>query len=124
MGKLSLKAVVILAYKSRPMLIRILKSGIARQAIERLSSADRRQAYEAFATLAVLASSNEIATILEAIGQSDEILAIAATRVLGAAGLPGSLPGLHQMALRCVISENVRTAILEAIHKIGQNQLV
>jgi HEAT repeat protein len=101
-----------------------IKSGIARQAIERLSSVDKRQAYEAFATLAVLASSNEIATILDAMGQSDETLAIAATRVLGAAGLPDSLPALRQMAVRDAISENVRTAISEVIHKIDQNQPV
>ncbi|MDX6712317.1 MAG: hypothetical protein QOH96_3333 [Blastocatellia bacterium] len=101
-----------------------IKSGIARQAIERLSSVDKRQAYEAFATLAVLASSNEIATILDAMGQSDETLAIAATRVLGAAGLPDSLPALRQMAVRDAISENVRTAISEVIYKIDQNQPV
>jgi HEAT repeat protein len=108
----------------RAVSLACIKSGIARQAIERLNSADRRQAYEAFATLAVLASSNEIAMILEAIGQSDEIVAIAATRVLGAAGLPDSLPGLRQMAVRDAISENVRTAILEVIYKIDQNQPV
>ncbi len=101
-----------------------IKSGIARQAIERLRSVDKRLAYEAFATLAVLASSNEIATILEAMGQSDEMLAIAATRVLGAAGFPDSLPALRQMAVRDAISENLRTAILEVIYKIDQNQPV
>jgi len=57
-------------------------------------------------------------------GQSDEMLAIAATRVLGAAGLPASLPALRQMAVRDAISENLRTAILEVIYKLDQNQPV
>ena len=101
-----------------------IKSGIAKQAVERLCSQDRRQAYEAFATLSVLASVNEISMILELIGQRYEPTAISATRVLGAAALPESLPRLRQMAVRETISENVRTEILEVIYRIDQNQPV
>jgi HEAT repeat protein len=101
-----------------------IKSGIARQAIERLGSTDRRQAYEAFATLVVMASANETGMLLEAIVHSDESVAIAATRVLGAAGRPEVLPGLRQAAVKDTMSENVRTAILEVIYKIDQNQPV
>lgn len=101
-----------------------IKSGIARQAIERLGSTDRRQAYEAFATLVVMASANETGMLLEAIAHSDESVAIAATRVLGAAGRPEVLPGLRQAAVKDSMSENVRTAVLEVIYKIDQNQPV
>ena len=108
-------------YTRRRVAMACIKSGIAKQALERLSSSDHRQAYEAFATLAVLASANEIGTILEAISGEDEYTAIAACRVLGAAGQPDSLPRLRQMAVRDAISETLRTAVLEVIYKMDQN---
>jgi HEAT repeat protein len=102
-----------------------IKSGIAKQAVDRLCGGDRWQAYESFATLAVLASANESSLIFETIEQHpDPNVAIAAARVLGVAGRSEALPGLRQLAIRDSITESVRTVVLEVIYKIDQSQPV
>jgi HEAT repeat protein len=102
-----------------------IKSGIAKQAVDRLCGGDRWQAYESFATLAVLASANESALIFETIEQHpDPNVAIAAARVLGVTGRSEALPGLRQLAIRDSITESVRTVVLEVIYKIDQSQPV
>jgi HEAT repeat protein len=101
-----------------------VKSGIANQAVGRLGSADRRLAYEAFATLSVLVSAGLSGPVVEAIGNTDENIAVAATRILGNFGSADVLPALRQMAVRDSISENVRTSVLEVIYKIDQGQPV
>jgi hypothetical protein len=102
-----------------------VKAGIARQAVDRLASEDRRQAYEAFALLVILAQSGETDPLLEAIGQNDDQQkAICAARVMACGGQLESLPRLRQLAVRDSITEDVRTAILEVIYKIDQSQPV
>jgi HEAT repeat protein len=102
-----------------------IKAGIARQALDRLASEDRRQAYEAFALLAILAQSCEADPLFEAMGQNeDPRKAICAARVMAFGGQPESLARLRQLAVRDSITEDVRTAILEVIYKIDQAQPV
>jgi HEAT repeat protein len=109
----------------RDVALACIKSGIAKQAVDRLCGGDRWQSYEAFATLAVLASANEFALIFETVEQHpDQNVAIAAARVLGVAGRSEALPGLRQLAVRDSISETLRTVVLEVIYKIDQSQPV
>ncbi|HEV7860659.1 MAG TPA: HEAT repeat domain-containing protein [Pyrinomonadaceae bacterium] len=102
-----------------------IKAGIARQAIDRLASADRRQAYEAFSLLSILAKSNQTEPILEAIASHPEInVQLAATRLLGLAGRPEVAAQLRQLVVRDGLPEKVRTAILEVVYKMDQAQPV
>ncbi|MEA2172703.1 MAG: hypothetical protein QOD00_295 [Blastocatellia bacterium] len=102
-----------------------IKAGIAKQAIDRLASADRRQAYEAFSMLSLLAKSNETEPLLEAIASHPEInVQLAATRLLGLAGKPAVAVQLRQLVVRDGLPEKVRTAILEVVYKIDQAQPV
>jgi HEAT repeat protein len=100
-----------------------LKSGMAKQAIDRLGSADRRQAYEAFATLAVLASAGETDLLIDAIGQHpNESISAVAARVLGAFPAADLVPALRQVAVSNGISEARRTVVLELLYNIDQGQ--
>jgi hypothetical protein len=102
-----------------------IKAGIAKQAIDRLASADRRQAYEAFSMLSLLAKSNETEPLLEAIASHPDInVQLAATRLLGLAGKPAVAVQLRQLVVRDGLPEKVRTAILEVVYKIDQAQPV
>jgi HEAT repeat protein len=102
-----------------------IKAGIAKQAIDRLASEDRRQAYEAFSLLSILAKSNQTEPILEAIASHPEInVQLAATRLLGLAGRPEVAAQLRQLVVRDGLPEKVRTAILEVVYKMDQAQPV
>ncbi len=97
-------------------------AGMAKQAIERLASEDRRQAYEAFTLLSLLARAGENAPILEAIGghRSDDVR-LAAIKVLGIFGRPEVLPNLRELAVTDGIPESVRMALMEVVYKIDQS---
>lgn len=102
-----------------------IKAGIAKQAIDRLASEDRRQAYEAFSMLSILAKSNETEPVLEAIASHPDLnVQLAATRLLGLAGRPEVAAQLRQLVVRDGLPEKVRTAILEVVYKIDQAQPV
>jgi HEAT repeat protein len=102
-----------------------IKAGIAKQAIDRLASEDRRHAYEAFSMLSILAKSNQTEPILEAIASHpDSNVQLAATRLLGLAGRAEVAAQLRQLVVRDGLPEKVRTAILEVVYKIDQAQPV
>jgi HEAT repeat protein len=100
-----------------------IKAGIVSQAIDRLASNDRRQAYEAFSLLSLLAKANEIQPIIDAIEHhkaSD--VRLCAVRVLGLSGQPEVAEAFRQLAGGNDIPEAVRAAILDVIYKIDQAQ--
>jgi HEAT repeat protein len=98
-----------------------IKAGMASQALDRLASEDRRQAYEAFSLLSLLAKSNQVAPLLEAIGShSDVDVRLAAARLLGLAGNPELAMQLRQLTVRDGMPEKVRMALLEVIYKMDQ----
>ena len=100
-----------------------VSTGIAAQALDRLASEDRRQAYEAFSLFSLLARAEETLPILEAIEtHRDEEVRLCAVRVLNMAGQSSVVPKLREVAARDSISENVRTAVLEALYKLDQHQ--
>jgi HEAT repeat protein len=100
-----------------------IKAGIVSQAMDRLASNDRRQAYEAFSLLSLLAKANEMKPILEAIEHHrDNDVRLCAVRVLGLSGQPEVAQELRQLAGRDDIPDVVRTSILEVIYKIDQAQ--
>jgi HEAT repeat protein len=100
-----------------------IATGIVAQAVDRLASEDRHQAYEAFSLLSLLAKANETQPILDAIrSHKDDEVRLSAIRVLNVAALPDLAPTLRSMASGEGLTENVRTAILELLYKLDQDQ--
>jgi HEAT repeat protein len=102
-----------------------VKTGIVSQAVDRLASEDRRQAYESFSLFSLLARANETEPILETIEQhADDNVRLCAVRVLNVAARPEVAPRLREMVTSDNMSENLRTALLEVLYKLDQNQPV
>lgn len=98
-----------------------IKAGMASQAVDRLASEDRRQAYEAFSLLSLLAKSNQIGPIIEAIDHHKDLdVRLAAVRLLGLAGQPDIVPQLRQLTVRDGVPEKVRMTLLEVVYKMDQ----
>jgi HEAT repeat protein len=101
-----------------------VNTGIVAQAVDRLASEDRRHAFEAFSLFSLLARAQETQPIFDAIeNHRDDEVRLCAVRVLSMAGQSNFVPRLREVAARDGISENVRTAILEALYKLDQDQL-
>jgi HEAT repeat protein len=100
-----------------------VSTGIVGQAVDRLASEDRRQAYEAFSLFSLLARAGETQPIIDVIEtHRDEEVSLCAVRVLNMAGQSDVVPKLRELAARESLSENVRTAVLEALYKLDQDQ--
>lgn len=102
-----------------------IKTGMAAQALDRLASEDRRQAYEAFSLLSLLVKAAESQPVLEAIEQHADInVRLIAVQILGVSAEPEIAPALRHMAVREGMPEQVRTALMEVVYKIDQMQPV
>jgi HEAT repeat protein len=102
-----------------------VKTGIVAQAVDRLASEDRHQAYEAFSLFSLLARANETQPILDAIqNHKDDEVRLCAIRVLNVAAQPDLAPKLREMVSGQDLPENVRTAMLEVMYKLDQEQSV
>ena len=98
-----------------------IKARMASQAIDRLASEDRRQAYEAFSLVSLLAKAGEVSPILDAIAEHrDDSVRMAAIRLLGMTGRPEVAQHFRQLAVRDGLPESVRTSLLEVVYKIDQ----
>src|SRR5439155_14462507 len=87
---------------------------IVAQAVDRLASEDRRQAFEAFSLFSLLARAEKIEPIIDAIeNHRDDEVRLCAVRVLNVAGQPSLAPRLRDVVGRVDIPESVRTAVLE-----------
>jgi HEAT repeat protein len=102
-----------------------IKTGIVGQAVDRLASEDRHQAYEAFSLFSMLAKANETQPILDAIANhKDDEVRLCAVRVLNVAAQPDLAPTLREMISREGMPANVRTALLEVMYKLDREQPV
>jgi len=102
-----------------------ITTGIVAQAVNRLASEDRHQAYESFSLLSLLARANETQPILDAIqNHKDEEVRLCAIRVLNVAAQPDLAPSLREIVSGEGLTENVRTSILEVLYKLDQDQPV
>jgi HEAT repeat protein len=96
-----------------------VKTGIVGQAVDRLASEDRRQAYEAFSLFSLLAKAHETQPIIDAIARhEDQEVRLCAVRVLNVAAQSEVAPQLRELVGRDDLPEAVRTAILEVLYKI------
>lgn len=99
-----------------------IDAGMARQAVDRLGSEDRRQAYEAFTMLSLLARAGQVEPLMEAVkGHRDEDVRMASVKILGIYGKPEVLPNLRELAVTDGIPEQVRMALMEVVYKIDQS---
>jgi HEAT repeat protein len=99
-----------------------ISAGMAKQAVDRLASEDRRQAYEAFTMLSLLARAGQTGPILEAVKEHrSEEVRLASIKILGIFGKPEVLPNLRELAVTDDIPETVRMALMEVVYKIDQS---
>ena len=102
-----------------------IKTGIVAQAVDRLASEDRHQAYEAFSLFSLLARAHETQPILDAIeNHRDDEVRLCAIRVLNVAAQPDLAPTLRELVSGERLPENVRTAMLEVLYKLDQGEPV
>lgn len=101
-----------------------IQAGIVAQGIDRLASSDRRQAYEAFSIVTLLAKARMPEPILEAIANHPSMdVRLAAVRLLSTIEQPEIFDQLRELAVREGIAEEVKTALLEAMYKLDQAKL-
>jgi len=99
-------------------------AGLAKQALSRLASEDRRQAYEAFSLLSLVAKGGQSDLILRVVEDDKDLnMRLAAARLLGLMGDTELDASLRRVALGANAPEKLRTAILEAIYR-GEPQPV
>src|SRR5438270_8988110 len=100
-----------------------IKTGIVAQTVDRLASEDRHQAYEAFSLFSLLAKAGETQPILDAIrNHRDDEVRLCAVRVLNVAALPELAPKVRELVAAEEVPENVRTALLEVLYRLDQEQ--
>ena len=88
-------------------------------------SEDRHQAYEAFSLFSLLARAHETQPILDSIqNHKDDEVRLCAVRVLNVAAHPDLAPTLRELVGGERLPENVRTAMLEVLYKMDQDQPV
>ncbi|HEV7904555.1 MAG TPA: HEAT repeat domain-containing protein [Pyrinomonadaceae bacterium] len=93
-------------------------AGLANQALSRLASDDRRQAYEAFSLLSLVAKGGQADLILRVVEEHKDLnVRLAASRLLGLMGDAALDTRLRRIALGANAPEKLRTAILEAIYR-------
>jgi HEAT repeat protein len=99
-------------------------AGLARQAMDRLASEDRRQAYEAFSLLSLVARGGQSEVILHVVkGHPDLNVRLAASRLLALQGDEEVSNKLRRIAMEGNTPEKLRETILEVCERRGQGAL-
>jgi HEAT repeat protein len=93
-----------------------MKAGLASQAISRLASEDRRQAYEAFSLLSLCVKAGEVQSILDTVECHRDIeVRLACINLLATSPRPEICEQLVRIAGNGGVPEKVRRAILETV---------
>ena len=99
-----------------------IKSGIVSQAIDRLANGDRRQGYETFSIISLLARVKTTEPVLEAIANHSNLdVRLAAVRLLTNTGEAHIFEELRQLAIQEGLPEELRTVLLEAMYQLDQS---
>ncbi|HYE14016.1 MAG TPA: HEAT repeat domain-containing protein, partial [Pyrinomonadaceae bacterium] len=100
-----------------------VKAGLASQAISRLASEDRRQAYEAFSLLSLVVKAGETQPVLDTVEcHRDTEVRLACIRLLGLSYQPELGNRLMAIADNGGVPEKVRLAILEVVGSAVQQE--
>ena len=100
-----------------------VSAGIVAQNVERLASSDRRQVYEAFCLISLLAKAQQAETLIDAIASHENVqVRLSLIHLLATTGQPHISEELQRIASRDDVPEEVKTALLEAMYKLAQSQ--
>lgn len=98
-----------------------IQAGIVSQNLDRLDSSGHRQAYETFSLTCLLAKANMYEPILDTIANHQNAdVRLKVVHLLACTGQPETFEQLRQLAVRDGVSEEVKTALLEAMYKLDQ----
>jgi HEAT repeat protein len=102
-----------------------VKAGLAAQAIGRLTSEDRRQAYEAFSLLSLCVTGGEAQPLLDAVESHRDIdTRLTCIQLLSDSKSPEVCEQLAGLASNSAVPERVRRSILETTRRAPQPQPV
>ena len=98
-----------------------IQAGIVSQNLDRLAASDHRQAYETFSLICLLAKAKMSQPVLDAISDhANGDVRIKAVHLLACTGQPGTANQLRELAVKDGMREDVKTALLEALYKLEQ----
>lgn len=99
-----------------------IKAGILSQGIDRLATGDRRQAYETFSIISILARAKLFQPMLDVIANHSKLdVRLSTLRLLTNTGEPEVFEQLRELAMREDLGEELRTALLEAMYRLDQS---
>jgi len=97
-------------------------SGLAAQAIQNLSGADREKTYDAFSILFLMAKAGEVEMLLHTIEKHPDIaVQLSVIKLLAFCNQPEIIPAFRSLAIRGALPTEVRSAVMEAIYQISGN---
>jgi HEAT repeat protein len=98
-----------------------IQAGIVSQNLDRLDRSDHRQAYETFSLICLLAKAKMCDPILDAIAaHQNAAVRLMVVHLLACTGQAETFEQLRQLAVREGVSEEVKTALLEAMYKLDK----
>lgn len=101
-----------------------VNAGMVSQNIDRLASSDRRQAYEAFSLISLLAKAQTTDTLVDAIANHSNMnVRLSVVHLLAATGRSHVSSKLQKLASQENLPEEVKTALLEAMYKLEQSNV-
>lgn len=101
-----------------------VNAGMVSQNIDRLASSDRRQAYESFSLISLLAKAQTTDTLVDAIANHSNMnVRLSVVHLLAATGQSHVYSKLQKLASQENLPEEVKTALLEAIYKLEQSNV-
>jgi hypothetical protein len=109
--------------ENTPAAAACIKAGIVAQNIDRLSSNDRRHAYEAFCLICLLAKAGLHEPVLTAIKEHADLrVRLNLVHLLATTGQQKVLDELRELANDQAVGEEVKTAIVEGMYKLEQSK--
>jgi hypothetical protein len=95
-------------------------SGLAGQAIQSLTAANREKTYDAFSILFLMAKAGEVEMLLRAIERHpDTKVRLSVIKLLTFCNQPEIIPAFRSLAIRGALPTEVRSAVMEAIYQIS-----
>jgi hypothetical protein len=102
-----------------------VKAGLAAQAISRLTSEDRRQAFEAYSLLSLCVSGGEEQPVVDAVESHHNIdTRLTCIQLLGDSRSPDVCDQLARLSGNGGVPEQVRRSILETLERASRPQRV
>jgi HEAT repeat protein len=101
----------------------IAASGLAGEALSRLTGESREKTYDAFSLLFLMAKAGEVQPLIRAVeAHPDNEVRLAVVKLLALSGQRDILPAFRRLAVRGSLPAEVRSAVMEAIYQISSSQ--